>query len=217
MRAAMFSLLLVFPLVATPVEAPSGFDPLPPGARLRVGSPRLRHGGTVTGLVFTPDGKGIVSSGGGDLIHWDAATGREIRRFPRAGHFALTRDGRVLATAPESYGKVILWELATGKKLHELPDEWNGHVLSLAFSPDGNLLARAGYEGVRLLHLETGKERQLQADRKEYCHSLHFAPDGKTLLGGEYRTSSGGQQQLMLWNVADGKEVRRFQPSKIHP
>ncbi|MCI0463450.1 MAG: WD40 repeat domain-containing protein [Gemmataceae bacterium] len=213
----MFSLLFVLPLAATPVEAGSWFDPLPPGARLRIGSPRLRHGGTVTGLVFTPDGKGIVSVGGGDLIHWDAATGKEIRRFSGAGHLALTRDGRVLATAPQSYGKVILWDLATGKKLHELPDEWNGHVLALAFSPDGNLLSRAGYEGVRLRYLETGKERQLQADKKEYCHSLHFAPDGRTLLGGRYRTSDGGMQQLILWNVADGKELRRFQPSKVHP
>jgi WD40 repeat protein len=139
----MFSLLLVLPLAATPVEAASGFDPLPPGARLRIGSPRFRHGGTVTGLTFTPDGKGIVSSGGGDLIHWDAATGRELRRFPGAGQFALTRDGRVLATAPQSYGKVTLWELATGKKLHELPDDWNANVLDLAISPDGSFIANS--------------------------------------------------------------------------
>jgi WD40 repeat protein len=225
----MWFMVLFLPLVAGPLLAADGPDALPEGARLRIGSPRLRHGGLVTGLVFTPDGKGIVSGGGGDIIHWDAATGREIRRFPAGTHFswpalryrtdpfALTHDGRVLAVAPDGEWRVILWDLATGKKLHEIPTEWSEHILGLAFSPDGNLIARTTYQGIRLRELDTGKEWKLQGGDQEYWQTLHFAPDGKTLLSGEYFKNGAGQPQVVLWNAARARELRRFEPTRVRP
>src|SRR5262245_38280620 len=61
--------------------------PLPAGAISRLGSLRLRHGGSVTNLLYTRDGKGLVSAGGEATVRlWDPDTGKELRRFE--GHEA---------------------------------------------------------------------------------------------------------------------------------
>src|SRR5690242_4237004 len=64
-------------------------EPLPAGARLRLGSTRWRQGGCVFSVAWAPDGKTVATAGGFSdrAIHlWDAATGKELRRFE--GHTA---------------------------------------------------------------------------------------------------------------------------------
>ena len=53
-------------------------DPLPAGALARLGTMRLRHGGIVNAVVFSPDGK-LLFSGGNDLVirAWERDTGQE--------------------------------------------------------------------------------------------------------------------------------------------
>ncbi|HEY7428077.1 MAG TPA: sigma-70 family RNA polymerase sigma factor, partial [Gemmataceae bacterium] len=58
-------------------------DPLPPEALSRLGTLRFRHGGPIQTLAFGPDGKTLVSDGGGGIHVWDAANGKEIPRFPK--------------------------------------------------------------------------------------------------------------------------------------
>jgi WD40 repeat protein len=182
-------------------------DPLPAGARLRIGNPRLRHAAPIMSVLFTPDSKQVIS---GDedraTVVWDAATGREVRRFEgqaeSLGPFALSRDGKMLATTADN-SRVLLWNFATGQKIDAFRAE--GSLACLALGPDGNLLAWASYQGkITLRDLETGQTRRLEGPSEGVGASLVFAPDGKTLL------SSGGGSLLCLWDVDSGKEIRRF-------
>jgi RNA polymerase sigma factor (sigma-70 family) len=103
-------------------------------------------------LLFTADGKRLIASfdpgpnwseeEAGWRIGWcvwDLTSGRELRHIRgSAGPIALSPDEKTLAAAE---GKtILLWELASGKQR----GRFTGHrerIESLAFSPDGRLLA----------------------------------------------------------------------------
>ena len=73
--------------------------------------------------------------------------------------------------------------------------------VSLALSPDGKLLAAGVNEVVKLVELPSGREVDtLSVD--PFLKSVAFSPDGKTL--------AAGGDNVMLWNVADRRELAKF-------
>jgi WD40 repeat protein/serine/threonine protein kinase len=76
------------------------------------------------------------------------------------------------------------------------------NIQSVAFSPDGKLLASSGEdEYIRLWDVTTGKQVRAIHFNFWNCHSLSFSPDGQ-LLTGAYRDRFVG-----IWNVQTGKIV----------
>jgi dipeptidyl aminopeptidase/acylaminoacyl peptidase len=182
-------------------------DPLPAGARVRLGTLRLRHRQHLQAVAYSPDGKLLASSGWDEVIHlWDANTGHSVRELTdpnRDSNLAISfsPDGSKLASTSEN-GSIRLWEVASGRKLLDIKGH-NDRVFGLAFAPDGRSFATAGYEGiVKLWDAATGAElRSFSPGVRSNDNSqpLAFSPDGHVLAAG-----LGGT--IWLWDVKTGEQ-----------
>jgi WD40 repeat protein/beta-lactamase regulating signal transducer with metallopeptidase domain len=168
--------------------------------------------------LFSPDGKRLVT--GGDGGNLSLRTVDLSRRVPilqdRTGTLytvAFRRDGKMMATGGNDR-TVRLWELPSGKLLRTLanrPIPMDGGeeqplpIWSVAFSPDGKLLASSsGTFGqkdqpgrIKVWDVNTGEELfALATDKHEsLIVSVAFSPDGKWLA------SAGWEGVVNIWKV----------------
>lgn len=175
-------------------------------------------------ICFSPDGKLLSAARNwqqgkeaGVVQLWDVATGKLHGRLEGDENLircaAFSPDGKRLAGhsqwGEERMGAVRVWELATGKELLHIPTNSAGHTI--AFSPDGQLLAfDVGYT-IRLCQARTGKELlKLEGHQNVstgermnsgYVNALAFSPDGKLLA------SASCDSTARIWDVTTGRTL----------
>ena len=171
-------------------------------------------------LAFAPDGA-IVASGNedGSITFWDAHSGKqrgeiqakgEITGFV-GGSLAYSSDGKLLAgggqTTPGAPSVVQVWEIfAIGKEKPTIvgfeKTKLQSHVAgrgiySVAFSPDGKLLASSSMDKtVRLWDVIKGQELKTLEGHTDFVYGVAFSPDGKLL-------ASVGRDSLKMWSVEE--------------
>lgn len=168
-------------------------------------------------VEFSPDGKVLAAACVQERkVHlWDTATGRELHAFGGGpglrSKIAFRPDGKALATADWDDKTVYLWDVATGKEVRRFTSEHR--IFSLAFSPDGKILAAGGgpenkrFQEPSPIHLwdvEDGKEVRCLSGHIYTASSLIFSTDGKKLV------SSGSGGTMSVWDVATGKDLLPF-------
>src|SRR5438067_905404 len=158
------------------------------GAVPRAVATVIAHPERVSQLLFAPDGRTLISSGGNrEVKFWNISPRgpSERARITAGPSLSLTRDGKTLLTGPEP---IETWDLAgakprAGRALPALRNE-SGPA---AISPDGRTVAGADFSHVlRVWDLDANgfRERPLRGEQYVGVSALTFFPDGKRVAIG---------------------------------
>lgn len=207
--SALALVVLAFVPTSLPSERGIVADPqhdgLPPRALRRFGWSPWQQLGPVSSLSISDDGQRLLSTSADERIRlWDMGSGKLLIERSGYGIATLASDGELFA-AGSGDKSLRIWRSRTGELIADL----QGHedfVWCVAFSKDGKLLASGSFDGTaRLWRLSDGKA-VLRIEAHTSCvEAIAFSPDGKTLA-----TAGGTDEQVILWNAATGKEIRRF-------
>jgi eukaryotic-like serine/threonine-protein kinase len=152
-------------------------------------------------VAFSGDGQRLTAVKNEDLWTWDLTTNRQLsqRQFAVAISNmppALSPDGRYLAGTRMQ--KTFLLEVASGREVFAHQQRTN----SLAFSPDGRLLAEGLMDGsVRVTDVGTGRVLQSLQGHSVGNARVAFSTDGKRLA------SAGHVPNVKVWEVGTWQEL----------
>jgi RNA polymerase sigma factor (sigma-70 family) len=170
----------------------------------------------VVQLHFTGGGQQLVGLGW-DLVAWDPATGREVRRLPNAGlAFGALSPGGTFVAAPGAnpIGNVQIADARTGKSLRAVGPESFHHPRAMCFTPDERrLIAEYGqdYKAIVVLDVASGKILHQLTGLQGPVDSLAVSPDGRWLASCSYNPRPGeGDDAVRLWDLHTGRQVKRL-------
>ncbi len=161
----------------------------------------------VTAAEFSGDGKWLVRGGFGFMAVAsmpDLSEQWETNDIPGKVGAVHLRGNRVIVASGVSglRGEASVWDLRTGDLIRRFDKGHNDLLYDADLSPDGTILATAGYDRViRFWNLESGEE-VLQIDgHYGAVFDLTFHPSGKLIA------SASADQTIKIWRVADGVRI----------
>ena len=199
------------------------------------------HQQSVSALAFSPDGKTLASGDlDGQLYLWNVKHWEKrhtiIGYTRRIKTIAFHPDSKRFVVS--SSGKVLkVWDVASGKQVGSLslkmlseptlykgnvreiqrllrskpPARWSRDILSIAYSPCGNIIAGGLLGEIRFWDARTYEIHMaiilpLECQR---AHALAFSPCGQYLAVGAWW---GGTKKvsIRLWDVATGENIATF-------
>jgi WD40 repeat protein len=159
---------------------------------------------------FSSDGKSIAGSPGGIARIWDADSGRELRRLggeaEKGEALALSRDGRLLATAVDN-GPGVIWDVPSGTIRATL----TGHkypILGATFSSDGSriLTVADGPSDVRVWDTRSGALiSAFEPAVWDAFSTVDLSLDGMKVVAAEHSGIA------IIWDAVTGAELARLE------
>jgi WD40 repeat protein/serine/threonine protein kinase len=172
------------------------------------------HTGAVNNVAFHPQDPRLLASAGADgtILLWDARSGKSLQiRNTQSGNLqglAFSPDGQRLAfgggRSAERGWTARIWDATTWQDIPPWPLATEDGVRSVAFSPDGRLLAAGCYSKKPLTIWEAGSGKPLlKLPNPWVTASVAFRPDGRWLAAANFDGT------VQVWDVATGEEVVR--------
>lgn len=214
-------------------------DPLPQGARMRIGTKRLVQPSYVAELSLSPDQERLVTVGR-TIVVWDANTGEELWRAPSRtvglrfsgaayGTQALSfsKDGKRFYT-PGGLNKLVEWDIETGEyqlQDMETPAAFRGVqescYRSIDVSPDGERVALGRGDGVFVANLDgevlyqfdnVSRGPIVERDRDRLAFQGHFS-FGQFSPDGRVIAVVNSDNPLLIriCDVEEGEEINQIE------
>ncbi|MBR8832557.1 MAG: NACHT domain-containing protein [Stigonema ocellatum SAG 48.90 = DSM 106950] len=165
------------------------------------------HNSQVCAIAFSPDGRTLISSSDDQTARlWDVATGNCLNVLQ-----GYTRDVYSVAFSPIPLREILasgsddhmirIWDLRTGE-CHSIRGN-QGRIRSVAFSPDGQILASGGANNTiklwEISEISQSKCIKTLDGHTNWVWKVVFSPDGQTLA------SSSEDQTIRLWDIHTGE------------
>jgi len=171
----------------------------------------------VSAVAFSPDGKTLATAGYQEVLLWDLANAKLLKRIgagqmsDSARAMAFSKDGRLLAVAegvPNGPGAVRLFDKDSGQVALSF-QEPKEVVYALAFHPEGKLLAAGG--GDAAVYVWNLDEKKLVATLKEqgdWVLGVSFSANGKFLA------AASADKTAQVWEVGTWKPLTKMQQTE---
>ncbi len=165
-------------------------------------------------MVYSPDGSKFVAVSAGPIIQiWETHTSKLKKTYfvdsnRRIDYIAYSPDGVTLAYGgvANAYYAVGLMNTETG----EHGPVFTGHkdsISSVAFSPDGKILASGDESGtINILNAATGESLKELTWKKD-VRTLVFLPDRQTLVSTH---DTGRDAGIRIWDISTGDVIKTF-------
>ena len=177
------------------------------------------HRDDVNAVIFSEDGEMFASgSDDGTVRLWNVRTGETVAtlkgdtKFPEEiRDLAFSPNGTTLASATTD--EIWLWDIDT-KQIIRILEGHTWQVSALAFSPDSETIASAGWDWtLRLWDAGTGKLRKTFGEHTSAVNTVAFSPDGRTLASASWgliRLWHTSGVPLRLWYARTGEHLENF-------
>lgn len=167
------------------------------------------HDDRLRDIEYSPDGEMIATaSDDGSARLWDATSGVELAvlrggRHGKVETVDFSPDGSRLVV-PHGDGTVQIW--SSGGRLVRTLRGHRGEVRGAEFSPDGRLIASAGYADhtARIWDARSGRTVAVLRGHQDLVKRVEFSPDGSLLM------TSSGDSTTRIWSVSSGEEAVRL-------
>lgn len=172
------------------------------------------HKELVSGVVFLPDGKRVITASHDKMIRLYALSPndpethklvREWRAPESVGALGISPDGRLLATGNEA-GEINIWNPETGEQLTTL----TGHtkaIGTIVFSADGSRFASASFDRTaRVWDVSNGRFTLAFVTPKAFESLLSVALSDD----GQLAATAGLDGVIRIWNVDRGDPLQRL-------
>ncbi len=167
------------------------------------------HTKRVTSGALSPDASRVAAGSWANTLRiWDAASGACLQTFTHTHGVeavAFSPNGKYVASGDWS---VHLWDAETGALVRDIGEHDGSAISSLAFSPDGTLLACGSRDTARIWNVESGQLLYTFTGHTASVNSISFSPDGKQVATGS------SDETVRVWDISSGILLRIYEEHK---